>query len=409
MKIKYPPDAMHGNTNTLRRDKSATKIGQWERASTIEFTIPQFSVVHGDTKPVGVSKRGCGWISPQFTLCGEPWKLYLYPDGVHEDGLAPGYVAIFARYMGTQTRLSVSWGYKFCTPTGAAPETGALRSLVDAPDSRTCLYCPGEEDDCTESLVQNSSANGAGPASEWGYDKCCRLTDLVQDLLTNDTLVIVLSMGVYRAQKSQSTSAPPLSGHLAERRTEMCQVHLASYAELLNSETGADVTFVIEEEEEDGQSVKHFLKAHKAILNFRSRVFAAMFSPERFKEASAAEVPIGDTRFIVFRELIRFLYCGDVSSTDVFREFGLELWTLADKYDARALCELCDLRLAHSLSEENLAERISWCCTTTIDATTYLWDACCTLLSKRSDLLRHFLESQRSAGVTTMKRKRTTD
>jgi speckle-type POZ protein len=87
------------------------------------------------------------------------------------------------------------------------------------------------------------------------------------------------------------------------------ELHLPSsnlhqhFAQLLQSETGADVTFLV-----DGES----FAAHKLILAARSPVFMAEFFGD-MKEKCSPSVEIQDMEAAVFRALLQFIYTDTVS------------------------------------------------------------------------------------------------
>jgi speckle-type POZ protein len=90
------------------------------------------------------------------------------------------------------------------------------------------------------------------------------------------------------------------------------QLHLPSsnlhqhFAQLLQSQTGADITFLV-----SGES----FAAHKLILAARSPVFMAEFFGD-MKEKSSQSVEIEDMEAAVFKVLLQFIY------TDTVPEFG---------------------------------------------------------------------------------------
>ena len=68
------------------------------------------------------------------------------------------------------------------------------------------------------------------------------------------------------------------------------------------------------------------LKAHKAILTARSPVFAAMFEHD-CKEKQESKVEIIDFSFEAFKELLKFVYTGQVQ----LEQFAGELLEASDK------------------------------------------------------------------------------
>ena len=96
------------------------------------------------------------------------------------------------------------------------------------------------------------------------------------------------------------------------------------------------------------------LLAHKAILEARSPVFAAMFKND-MKEKKTGEVDIPDCDFDAFNVFLLFLYSGE-------RDFKMcnvcELYKITDKYDVQELKLLCVEFMTENLSIENFGETL---------------------------------------------------
>ncbi|KAF7111033.1 hypothetical protein CFC21_111083 [Triticum aestivum] len=97
---------------------------------------------------------------------------------------------------------------------------------------------------------------------------------------------------------------PDATAPLKELHLPSCNLHL-QFAQLLQSETGADVTFLV-----SGES----FAAHKLILAARSPVFMAEFFGN-MKEKCSQSVEIEDMEAEVFKALLKFIY------TDTVPEF----------------------------------------------------------------------------------------
>ena len=70
------------------------------------------------------------------------------------------------------------------------------------------------------------------------------------------------------------------------------------------------------------------LKAHKAILSARSKVFAAMFEHSETKEAQESRIEITDLAADVCQQLLRYIYSSNIDSLD---HLAGELLAAADK------------------------------------------------------------------------------
>jgi hypothetical protein len=118
---------------------------------------------------------------------------------------------------------------------------------------------------------------------------------------------------------------------------------LSNLSNLLDTGVNADVHFVFKEST---------IAAHSSVLAASSPVFAAMFQQGKFKEAHTKTVDIDDVDPCVFRQLLQFLYSGQVpewEDADVMEP----LFAAADKYQLDALKNLCEICLIPKLELEN--------------------------------------------------------
>ena len=95
------------------------------------------------------------------------------------------------------------------------------------------------------------------------------------------------------------------------------------------------------------------LMAHKSILAARSPVFRAMLTTG-MKEAATNSVEVPDFCSKTMRELLRFIYCGEIE----IPEGATDLIFAAEKYEVLELKEICIDRLISDLSDENVIETL---------------------------------------------------
>ena len=116
------------------------------------------------------------------------------------------------------------------------------------------------------------------------------------------------------------------------------QFALTRLSNLLTDSTFADVTICVRGEA---------FMAHSAIVAAASPVMSAMFQHD-FKENRTRIVNIGDTRALIFKQLLQYIYTGTVSG-DVEEEgeedITMDLFVAADKYGVDALKEECSIIL----------------------------------------------------------------
>ncbi|XP_037461174.1 BTB/POZ and MATH domain-containing protein 2-like [Triticum dicoccoides] len=124
-------------------------------------------------------------------------------------------------------------------------------------------------------------------------------------------------------------------------------------ADLLQSKTGADVTFLV-----SGES----FAAHKLILAARSPVFMAEFFGD-MKEKCAARVEIKDMQAAVFKALLHFIYTDTVAE---FAEKGEEVTVLtqhllaaADRYGLDRLKLICEGKLSGGINVDIAATSLA--------------------------------------------------
>ena len=95
------------------------------------------------------------------------------------------------------------------------------------------------------------------------------------------------------------------------------------------------------------------LMAHKSILAARSPVFRAMLTTG-MKEASKNSVEVPDFDSKTVRELLRFIYCGELEIPEVVTD----LIFAAEKYEVSELKNICIDQILSELTEENVVETL---------------------------------------------------
>uniref|UniRef100_A0ACD5UIA9 Uncharacterized protein n=1 Tax=Avena sativa TaxID=4498 RepID=A0ACD5UIA9_AVESA len=124
-------------------------------------------------------------------------------------------------------------------------------------------------------------------------------------------------------------------------------------AELLQSETGADVTFLV-----SGES----FAAHKSILAARSPVFMAEFFGD-MKEKCSHRVEIKDMDPVVFKALLHFIYTDTVpefdEKDDVATVIAQHLLAAADRYGLDRLKLICEGKLSSGINVDTVATTLA--------------------------------------------------
>lgn len=120
----------------------------------------------------------------------------------------------------------------------------------------------------------------------------------------------------------------------------------SDFQQMLNNDRFTDF------EIETADGVK--LKAHKAILASRSKVFEAMLT-SNMREANKNHVKILDFDSKVVKEALRFCYTGKVENLD---EIARELIYAAEKYQIEGLKIDCIKNIFSTLAADNVVESI---------------------------------------------------
>ena len=115
---------------------------------------------------------------------------------------------------------------------------------------------------------------------------------------------------------------------------------LTHLSKLLDTQSMADVTFVVENEK---------IGAHSAIIASASPVIRTMLDTEEFKEGRTKVVEVDDIGPPVFKKMLRYLYTGKDPQLNE-RKMTEQLFLAAHKYQIEALKDLCEQRLISKLN-----------------------------------------------------------
>nr|CAB3471114.1 unnamed protein product [Digitaria exilis] len=125
--------------------------------------------------------------------------------------------------------------------------------------------------------------------------------------------------------------------------------------ELLRSEKGADVTFLVAGE---------CIPAHRSVLAARSPVFMAELLGDMKEKAPAARVVVDDMEPEVFRTLLRFVYTDTVPELE--EEEGEEVTLMAqhlleaaDRYGMERLKKICVEKVSNGISLDTVATTLA--------------------------------------------------
>ena len=210
-------------------------------------------------------KRDAKIQSPMFEAAGRDWRLSL---------LVGGDCANSAEYVSLLVELADS---------EAAPQAKIEFAIVTQAGERV--------------LAQTAVKASSGNQINWACSKFinrAQLLDETRGFMLNDTVTFEVKLDISSSQ--QHRTKWQLLGQ--------DEASSAVSALLDSSGLDADVTLIVESEE---------IRAHNAVLSARSPVFKAMFS-HKMVESLEGKVTIDAVPLATFRELLRFIYTGRLSS-----------------------------------------------------------------------------------------------
>ncbi|KAM3214156.1 hypothetical protein ACQJBY_066533 [Aegilops geniculata] len=220
--------------------------------------------INGYSFTLGANRDYC--FKFRWTLDGYEWEIRIHPR-CHDS------VALNIIFLSEARRCPVRTKVRYCI----IDPRGVLK-----PFERYCMSL-------TFKKLQDSS-----------FEVVFMDTGLLEasDYLKDDSFTVQCTLEVFKKLPDIATIS------LKELHLSSSNLH-QHFAELLQNETGADVTFLV-----SGES----FAAHKNILAARSPVFMAEFFGE-MKEKCSQSVQIKDMEAVVFKALLQFIY------TDTVPEF----------------------------------------------------------------------------------------
>jgi speckle-type POZ protein len=211
----------------------------------------------------------------RWKVDGYVWEIRIYPRAEDETGVNPSWVALHLIFLSEARACAVRTTLRCCL----VDPRGVLKPSKE--DRRLVTFRKPQDSSSEVPLMRRYEQIEAS-----GYVK-------------DDSFTVRCILEVLKELPDKAAVLPK-------------QLHLSSsnlnqdFAQLLQSETGADVTFLVA-----GES----FAAHKLILAARSPVFMAEFFGE-MNEKCSQSVEIKDMEAAVFKVLLQFIY------TDTLPEFG---------------------------------------------------------------------------------------
>ncbi|KAI4971100.1 hypothetical protein ZWY2020_002014 [Hordeum vulgare] len=260
------------------------------------------------------SDDGC--IKSRWKVYGYDWEIHLYPTGL-SNRYHSSYLALKLVFNGEARTSSVraSLACQLVDPCGKlnpSKEEREAGTFKRSQDSSSPVF-----------LIPMSALDKSGYVKDDSYTVRCTITVL-----------------------KETPSSVTGSVHGEDVPSSDLQQHLG---ELLRSETGADVTFLV-----SGES----FAAHKAVLAARSPVLMAEFFGET-KEESSARVEVKDMEPEAFRSMLRFVYTDTAPELDESPETVVlmagRLLAAADRYELNRLRLICECKLSDGIGVDTAA------------------------------------------------------
>lgn len=113
----------------------------------------------------------------------------------------------------------------------------------------------------------------------------------------------------------------------------------------------------------------------KSVLSEKSSVFKNMFAID-MEEAASQSVDIIDFSGAVMRELLRFIYFGNVRR---LKQINIELYKAAHVYDIEDLHKICLASIQASLSRDNVLDVVLFA---DVYSHQDLFEECCEMISR---------------------------
>ncbi|XP_057546584.1 BTB/POZ and MATH domain-containing protein 2-like [Amaranthus tricolor] len=288
---------------------------------THEFRINGYSLAKG----LGIGKYIA---SDKFIVGGYSWAIYFYPDGKSPEDNG-SYVSLFIALASEGTDVRALFELKLEDQSGK--ENHKVHTHFGRP-------------------LETGPYALKYRGSMWGYKRFYRRTSLESsDYLKDDCLVIKGTVGVVK-----SRTEGPKKYLIRVSPSDMGK----DFGELLESKTGADVSFEV-----DGE----VFAAHKVILAARSPVFRAqLLGP--MKEKNMECIRVEDIEAPVFKALLHFIYSDELPDMQELSGLNYKgastliaqhMLAAADRYGLERLKLLCEAQLCEDIAINNVAATLA--------------------------------------------------
>lgn len=249
---------------------------------------------------------------PEAELHGHTWKLYIRPGGENEEH--KDWVAVFL--------------YLHSPPPDAGVKAEVTLRLINQAGGADYAI------PMDAGSIWGKDDNPLGASPTWGYDSFIKRADVLDPAkgwLKDGAIIVEADIQVY-------SKTPPLWRPPSRV--------LSNFLRLFESGAASDVTFVVEGER---------IAAHRAVLVAQASVLSGWCDDAE----AGADIHVGDITAADFKEILRFLYCDELSSPDVLAtaEHARVMLKAANRLGVIRLKQLAEIELAtQHLSVESTAD-----------------------------------------------------
>lgn len=178
--------------------------------------------------------------------------------------------------------------------------------------------------------------------TEWcNYESKCPVTNVSACRVL---LILLLNMSVSMCDPSSSSMLHPVSPVITE--IDHCEELSENIGNLVLNDDYNDVTFVVQ-----GRS----FPAHRVILAARCDYFRALLFGG-MKESACHEIPVCDASAEAFEVLLKYIYTGKMSLSELKENYIIEILGLANKYGFLSLEKSISAHLHQSLTAANACD-----------------------------------------------------
>ncbi|XBI15644.1 BTB/POZ and MATH domain-containing protein 1-like [Aegilops tauschii subsp. strangulata] len=283
-----------------------------------DFKIPNFNAVQ---RSHGVSQATT---SATFKVGGHDWRIRLYPSGNATVEGDDEYVSVFLQLVSN-------------LPAGTTCVKTSVRFMIGDPSGTSLLK------------VSGCSHNHTSESRSWGYEKLISLKDAKSKYVVHDgSLTVRCEVDLTKEPEPYTSRASAVVGAGVSVTVPPSEIS-TQLEQLLASENGSDLSFLVEEENE--------IRAHKLVIAARAPALheAVVATNNKQEDDHAAEVVrVDDMKAAVFKAVLHFIYTDELLPGDGTRLLAGDMLTAACRFGLTRMKAMCENLLCESLTKDNV-------------------------------------------------------